>query len=126
MAAPKPGRSRQQWKARRSRWGVGAWCAPGWDRSSPHHASRTREECQEFPGRALEMVWLAGPCPRLCEDEPVVGQEHRFGQAGLRFLVRQVVGHVDEVGAARADAVGNVDGLLQREVRGVGAVAERV
>jgi len=60
------------------------------------------------------------------EDKAVVGEADGVGELGLGFRVGEVVGHVDEEGAGRADVGGEADGLVDGEVGGVVAVAEAV
>ena len=51
---------------------------------------------------------------------------HAFVQLGVCRFVAEVVGHVDEVGLLRFDALGGGDGLVEREMRRVVARAEGV
>ena len=58
--------------------------------------------------------------------EAVVGQVDAVGQGGGLLGVQHAVGHVDEIRAVGVDSVGRTDGLFERQVLAVGAVAEGV
>lgn len=66
----------------------------------------------------------AGPGPSgRVDDLAVVGEGHVGGKVAVGFFVGQLVGDVREVGALGTDSLGVVDGLLEVEVRGVGALS---
>jgi hypothetical protein len=60
------------------------------------------------------------------KHEAIIGQLHTGRQLRRGFGVRQVVAHVRQIRAARADALNRFERFAQREMRRMRLVAERI